>query len=126
MTNLISQFVAARACGVPLIAVSTADQHATTISLAEASPDASEEPAIRWDFCNGFTHINTVGEAALKVMYENGNIKEPRMFIGKPADALGIIKLLPEESVVIKHNAHRYLDNPAIAQAVANLREPFK
>src|SRR5262249_48760387 len=128
--TLIKQFLAARLCGVPLIAVTTPDQHATTIAvckavadLHDAEADSPRVPVIRWDFCQGFQQVNTVGEAALKVMLDG---KDPRIFTRKPVDSLVAAQNLPPETIVIFHNAQRYLDNAAVAQAVANLREAFK
>ena len=43
-----------------------------------------------------------------------------------PVEALALAARLPDRSILFLHNAHRYTDQAAVAQAMCNLRDTYK
>lgn len=133
---MIDLFKSARLRGVPIVAISTADQNATIDALVpvvrECTNDASVVfPMLQWDAARGLTPIGAptepvykAGQAALQA----SKIKDSINFV----DAMLAVQLLPNGAVVFVHNAHRQLHSQepgSVAQniqTVANVRDTFK
>lgn len=117
--DLVAQFKAARRASTPLMAIATPDPAATQSRLVAAS--ASETPLLSWNCVSGASGLNEAGRAC------EATLKGNDPFGG--ADLLSLLKnaaRLPRRSVLIVHNAHRFLSAPPIVQAIWNLRDAFK
>ena len=133
MQTLLSQLKAARRCSVPLVAISTPDPWATVEAVCEAlrgemlAVDVPEDendnplvPRVEWDYVRGMTGRNAAGQAWVKGL---GEFDETQ---NNPFRALVVAQKLPPGSVLFFHLAHRFIQEPALIQAIANLRDPFK
>ena len=117
--DLIAQFRAARRASTPLFALSTPDPAASAARLVNAS--AAETPILAWDCVRGSYALNEAGRAI------EGALKSGDPFA--QYDLLAVLKnaaRLPAKSVLLIHNAHRFLASPPVIQAVWNLRDVFK
>ena len=119
--DLIIQFKATRRAGVPAVAILTADPPATVARLAEALN--GKAPVITWDLIEGLRAVNEAGQKALAGL---PGADQLQAVSGNPAEALTLAARLPEGSCLFFHNAHRFIGNEAVSQAVCNLREPYK
>src|SRR4051812_13281349 len=116
---LAAQVKAARRVSVPLIAVTTPDPAATIETVCAAVKESA--PQLVWDIVQGIRGRNEPGkEAAAKVQGEF----DPTF--GNPAALFTKARDLPPESLLIVHLAHRWIVDPAVIQAVWNLRDVFK
>lgn len=131
-TQIIAkQFTAARRCSVPIVGINTPDPAETIQAVADLCREMDakliesgdiESPAavIAWDFVRGFIGINKPGEAYVASL---GDFDES---INNPLGAFVLANKLPARSVLLIHQAHRWLPQPGISQAVWNLRDKFK
>src|SRR6185437_643976 len=117
--SFISQYKAARMAATPLIAVNTADPAATVKNIID-SANGNPPPFILWDTIRGFIGLNDDGKAALAAF-----TSDPAAVI-QPVDALIKIEQAPAKTVVFFSNAHLYIKEPPIIQAIWNLRDTFK
>lgn len=110
---------AARRVSAPIVAINTPDPAATIRAVCQAVNGGS--PAVEWDVVRGLTGLNKAGaEAAAAVTGEFDETKHnPTAALVKAAD-------LPRESVLFVHLAGRWLTEPAVVQALWNLRDRFK
>ena len=116
--SLVAQFADARRVSTPLVAIRTFDPAATMQALC-ASNGAS--PKLRWDTVAGLMPLNKAGGAALG----QAGFTDPSLALNLP-EVLHQAAKLPAETVLFVCNAHRFLQEPAAAQAVWNLRDQFK
>lgn len=122
--NMLKLFDAARHVSVPILAIRTADQQATTAEIVKA--ESPELAIVQWDAARGLTPANAAGGEALKKL--GASQDETVGFV----EAMTAILSLPRGAIVVAHNAHRQLhaqEPMAVAaqvQAVANLRDQFK
>ncbi len=122
--SMINKFESARRVSVPLLAIRTADQFATTAALAAAL--AEEFAVTQWDAASGIIPLNKAGEKAVTAAKIRPG--ETQGFVDAMVAAAG----LPEGAVLIAHNVGRQLhtqeprDTAAAVQAVANLRDMYK
>lgn len=117
--TLQEQFKAARRVSTPLIAIRTPDPAATIQALVKVV-DANT-PRLSWDVMSGMLGLNQAGKDALHAV--TGGDKTQTVAL---PDALTVCKQLPARTIVFVLNAHRYVGQPAEAQAVWNLRDLFK
>lgn len=128
MSTFVSQFRAARRVGTPLIAIQTLDPAATIEELRDAVAQTS--PFIQWDICRGWTALNPAGRDTISAIVPNA--EDVVSATGNPVEMLILAARLPERTVLVLHNANRYLredGSPAsagFAQALWNLRDLFK
>ena len=133
MQALLSQLKSARRCSVPLVSISTPDPWATVEAICEAlrgeklavdvpaGPDGIPLVArVEWDYVRGMTGRNTAGQEWVKGLGEFDETQH------NPFRALVVAQKLPPGAVLFFHLAHRFIQEPAVIQAVANLRDPFK
>lgn len=124
--TLVEQFVAARRCGTPLLAIQTSDQFATRSRIAQLVN--GKTPFIQWDCINGFRTINDFGKEALAKSGMSGKPSDYVDFAG----AAEVLSALPGSdgtkmgAVVFILNAQRHLNSAAEVQLVANLRDQYK
>jgi hypothetical protein len=112
-----------RRAGVPLTCFETADPAATIVSTIRNLNGKTESiPLLKWDIINGLVGINDIGRVVAQDIAPEGLIQ--------PGDIAEHLKVLankaPEDSIVFFCNAHRFVDDPAVAQSVFNLRDAFK
>src|SRR5260370_996566 len=80
------------------------------------------QPAfLRWDVVGGVSGMNTMGQMATSGL--GMDVAQMRQH---PVEALALATRLPDRSVLFMHNAHRYTDQAGVAQALWNLRDPYK
>lgn len=144
--SLLDKFTAARRTSTPLIAISTADQHACQDMLVRhmisTFKTGTDVPYLRWDTMTGLEPAvqNDPQDKVLQKLYgiavaaiteackDPGSAQpgiSPAALI-KPADALTFIRRLPPTSVVFFHNAQHWANDADTSQGISNLREGFK
>jgi hypothetical protein len=120
-TKFLSTFKAARRVATPLIAVRTPDPAATIDAIVSTS---NGSPMISWDIIRGLRGVSK-NDATVSALANILGERDPSFF-ANPAEALTAIVGLPAKAIVFMLNAHRFLSNEAVAQAVWNLRDIFK
>lgn len=120
MSNLLSAFKAARKVGTPLVAIATPDP-AATIETLQSGFEENPPALIQWDVVRGLTALNSPAQSALA-----GLGSDIAAITQNPVEALAVATRLPERAILFLHNAQRFVDQPAVAQAVWNLRDLFK
>jgi hypothetical protein len=123
--KLVAKVRRARARGVPIVFITTADQFATVNLLAQqitANGGGKDLPKVSWDIARGWRSWNESGKEAL------AKIPEPQLRAAKsdPAQAIQLAELFPDQTLAVVFNAQRYLQAASVMQSVANLRDPFK
>jgi hypothetical protein len=136
-TTLVDSFRKALKSSVPLVAITTPDPAMTIASLLTVRPAeiANEEYAVlQWDAVDGLTI--TAAEEQLDPRpphLVSGDVKTA--LLKDQAIAAGIKNLsfaltharkLPANTILFIHNAHRFLHDTAVMQAVWHLRDHFK
>lgn len=124
---LTDTIVDARNAGVPLIAVTTADQMGAVSAICKATDGA---PKVLWDVIRGLSGINDAGTEALAAF---GDPDELQQSSTNPQTALEMIAKLPGSpdgdapgSIAFMLNAHRFIEDPFFSTGVGNLRDLFK
>ncbi len=117
--DLIKEFKAVRAVGVPVVAVKSSNQPDTIRALAAVNDDTA---AVRWDAVRGLVGFNKPGLAAVATALDGG---DATMTIDLTA-ALEACGKMPDGTVVYLVNAHRFIDDPRVSTGIGNLREPYK
>ncbi len=116
MRTWIDRLKAARGVSTPLLAVETVDPGATARAIGEAS----EAPVVWWDCAAGPRPVNDAGREVCSQTWSD------------PYQALNLVEVLkaaermPVRAMLLIANAHRFLDETAVLQAVGNLRDPFR
>jgi hypothetical protein len=121
MTGIESQFRAARRVSTPLVAIQTADPQAT---MASCCTWMNGDTAILvWDIVRGTRALGAAGAAAWSEISGEVETVGPAGLI----DTLIFLGKMPDRTALFVLNAHRILaDDPAISQAVWNVRDPSK
>jgi len=119
MRDAIEQLKGLRRISTPLVALATADQDAFERRLADSLNGA---PKVRWDCAAGFRPVGEAGKEALLTLGSLDDVAAVREF----PDMCAAAQRLPEETVVVAHNAHRFLERVEALQGVLNLRDAFK
>jgi hypothetical protein len=114
----------ARIAATPLVAIESPDQWQTvhTIAASEALGNG-ETVKLLWDCVGG---LRPISESARKWVNEMGSQSAVTEGTSDPAAMLEMIKATPKGAMILMMNAQHFLDEPIIAQAVSNLRDPFK
>ena len=128
MEDFKDTFRSAKWVSTPFIVIETADPASTMDLIANHTFEAAEDvdkvfPMIRWDVVEGFQPINDAGkEAAVKL----GTTTATPGFGGRSAPA-AMMKLreIADGAIVFFANAHRYLRDTDVIQALHNLRSPL-
>lgn len=122
-TSMMKLFEAARRSGVPLLAITTADQSAT---IEQVRKQFDEYPMVQWDAARGMTAVNKAGADALKATGI------------KPSDTYGFLEAmvaahqLPDGAILYVRNAERQLHSSEAREtagsvaALQALRDVFK
>src|ERR1035438_7278857 len=123
---------AARRVSTPLVCIRSADPASAIAHIRETmakEPDTKDRsakppaPLLSYNFITSVTGINTTGTAALSKVSFVQQAGDPA---GQTAAALSLAPELPEDSILIIHNAHKVWESPEVIQAAWNLRDPFK
>jgi adenylate kinase family enzyme len=118
--DFIEQFKSARKAGVPLIAIRTSDNAALLSRIGKLESDS---PVLAWDVINSVRYFNAPGKAALQsALGRDAGFPE----LSNPALMAINAARLPEKTILVMFNAHRYTDNPNFVQALWNLRDELK
>ncbi len=113
--SVLEQLKAARRVSVPIVAIQSSDLNATVKGLND---DLNGFGRIQWDCVRGPTAMNEDGSAALGCVDLNSCFD----LTGMLAQATN----LPPETMLFVHNAHRFLSDVGVMQALLNLRDVFK
>lgn len=120
LNPIVTQVRRARAVGVPLVAIQTADQIALVKSLVAGINGKS--PIVLWDQLSGLAAGNDQGETALTALI---GPNDPAMFRSLP-EVLLAAKDLPERSALVISNAHQFIDAGPVIQGAMNVRDIYK
>ena len=113
---------AARRVSTPLIAARTFDPaSAIQKTLTMLGSKTESTPAVQWDVMRGLRHLNEAGRRVLAQILDG---RDPET-IG-PTDALSLGRSLPEDTILVLTNSHRFWNDPAVMQGIWNLRDIFK
>jgi hypothetical protein len=124
MPSFLKTFLAARAVSTPLVLVRTADPASTVRAAAEAiGGTGADAPLVTWDVMHGLAGINQMGRQIVTKLLDG---VDPAIASARPSDALSLAEKLPEDSILFFLNGHRFYNDPVVAQAIWNLRDPFK
>lgn len=122
MKNVIELFQAARRVSTPLVAFSTSDQFALARRLYRAVGNGgAPTPKLEHDIIRG---LHPVNEAAKEMLA--GFDQAELMNAAAPAGMLALAEKFVEGTLVVMYNAHRYVDDAAVAQGILNLRDAYK
>jgi hypothetical protein len=113
-------FKAARRAAVPIIAIETADQQNTA---REISLCYTTVPIIQWDVIRGISPVNPLGRVVVNELCSG---EDPAMATSNPAEMLIKATEVPEKTIVLMNNAHRFIDNEVVSQGLCNLRDIYK
>ena len=110
----------------PLVCIETPDPTATMSRLGAV---VNGDPVIQWDLIRGVRPRNEAGKAILRELRVDGStITSPTEFLTFLVQGGESGAGVPAKTVAFMLNAHRYIkdDAPDVAQAMWNLRDPFK
>ena len=115
----------------PLITIRTPDPAVTMREIGAILRDNGKTPPIlRWDIVTGLTAANEPGQGAIDALRSLVDRDGPpfEQVTVNPVQAMEMLPKGPDFMVVFMLNSHLFLnpDNPAVLQAVWNLRDPFK
>jgi len=116
---MIDKFKRCRACGVPIVAIATADEYATAAAVASA---ANGSPCVAWDAARGARPANDAGAGAMPVDAPDpfGGPPDPGAYLAGPAGQL------PDGTILIMLGAGRFVGGPRPAAAILALRDSYK
>lgn len=124
--KLAKQWRAARARGVPLVAIETADPAATMVTIATNTVSYEDRIWLEWNIVSGMRGKNKLAETWIKETTAKLEM-DWGMATSSPSESLRIIGLYAKPGTIIyMHNAHRFIENESVAQAIWNLRDIFK
>lgn len=126
---------AAKWVSTPLIVIRTTDPTSTVQLIAHelfVPPDVNPPevyPTLRWDVVQGFKAVNDAAKTVAQTMNSGeslslGGEKEPREAL-VALQAQASREELPQGTIVCFANAHRYMNETAVMQAIYNLRDCF-
>lgn len=125
METLLEKITTARRVGVPLMMIETTDQPALLKAATAAILEKKAETAVvLWDHSRGLQPVNDAGGKALSHLGMSD--QDLREATPTPEMAMREALKFPKDTVLFAYNLHRHWNQPQVAQAVANLRDPFK
>lgn len=117
-TFTVKRYKAARRACAPFVAIETPDAPATIDALRAGLNGVT--PTLQWDVVRGLIALNDSGQSAI------GAAQIDLAATVNPVEMLAGIVKLPAVSVVFMLNAHRFLADVAVVQAIQNLRDIYK
>lgn len=125
--TIADQIKAARRVSTPLIGLTTADPPATVARILKAF-NGKAPALLQHDIIRGVVGLNDEGKAARGTLLagDDGPELPGNVPLQSPAEALAKCASLPARALLFVHNAGRLVDDPAVCQAICNLRDLFK
>jgi len=118
--KLVRQVKAAFRVSTPIVQINTTDQEQTLQAIVKELCDGTT--VVQWDFVRGFRARNKFSADFVRNLV--GGDDES---IGNPVIALEkMLDELPKKAVVFLINAHLWLDQEPVRQAIWNIRDAFK
>ena len=119
--QLIQYWKRLRQVSTPLVAIETADQDALVRRIRDVE-EAEDFLCYEWDFVRGLRGSTPKAQkAAAEVIPVPEDPDDPPP-LTDPAEALIAAERLPADSVLLYHNAHRFVQDAKITQALLNLK----
>lgn len=134
---MLSQaFAKARAASVPIVAVKTPDPAQTISSIMALYKGDNQPAAFQWDVARGLRALNKLALDALNRMKSDPD-QPMEMFYAETMNPVSTLTKAIQTpgwdqrsgsrgSIVFMQFLHQYLENPAVVQAIWNLRDEFK
>lgn len=133
MSDVSTQFKAARRTFTPLVAINTPDPATTMFDVGQLVN--ADVPLIQWDIVRGITALNEQGQRVVEESDLGGGstvgigglvavLEEVEKFA--PTTAASDINAAPLRSVIFVHNAPAYLKDAAVVQGIWNVRDILK
>ncbi len=123
MSELLKRLRKARASSVPLVSIETPDPAATMKLIAENVCNRQPPvPCVAWDIVRGVLPVNNAGESIARETGEG----DADTTTGDPVLFLTAAAKFPARIMVFLINAHNYIEDVRVQQAVWNLRDQFK
>jgi len=120
----------------PIVSLSTADPAQAVREIAKVLPDS---PILEWDCVRGVVPAERQSTAAKKVASEilsatGGNLIDNGNLTDVLAESIKYVSgnnagpkpVLPENTILIVHNAQRFIGDTPVVQAIWNCRDAFK
>lgn len=144
--ELISRAIMAQRRGCPLVAIETTNPRPLMTGIAKALEDEGdcEEgqeppglPCVAWDIIQGLWPVNDLGQAAIEVALAASGGQPDAMLASLPGGGKDITQKnpgklvevmlnMPEDTVLVMLNAHKYLSDPVVLQGIWNARDFYK
>jgi len=122
--NLKKLFKNCRNAGVPLVGIETAEPASTVRTiLASLNGKQNDIPIIEWDLVRASRGLTEKGKEIVQAICGEN---DPKMVTRNPVDFLDMMVQVPENQIVIMHNANKGFAGEGFSQAVWNLRDSFK
>ncbi len=135
MSTIVNEIKNARRVSTPLVCVRTADPAGTMAAIKAdkfiyppAGKDAGLAPILVWDIARGLLADDREGDAAKPGEKAHKKVlkDQDQSLTNNLTEMLIMLQRAPTGTIVFIQNAHRYMDNPSVTQALWNLRDPFK
>lgn len=115
--------------GCPIMAIETSDPGNTIRGLCETFQTELESDPVAvvvWDCVQGLHAPSQSGNASARLAEAALTTIDGPENYGNPTMMLVELKRLPRRTVVVMVNAHLFLNEPTVKQAIWNLRDDFK
>jgi hypothetical protein len=124
MEEFRETFKAAKWVSTPLIVIRSADPASTMhlIGYDLFDPKKNAYPIVSWDIVDGFKPVVEAGKPVAQILAGQDQSSFGRR---EPTTALTKLHSVPAETIVFFANAHRYMGDTDVAQAIYNLRAGF-
>lgn len=121
-------FKSIRRAGVPICAIETADPAQTIADVVKQLNGSLDKlTLVQWDIAATLTPVLIAGKETPNGMKFAKKCNPNGMECANPVECLNIVGREAEKGTILFfHNAHRFLENIDVAQAVWNLRDRFK
>lgn len=120
----MDQFRAVRRTSTPLVVLQTPDAAAAVSRLVDVlGQEAEPAPVVQWDVVRGIQPLNDAGAAVLARLVQGGSGGD----VASPVEAARLLAQAPRRTAAFFLQPHAYWNtDPALRQAVWNLRDIFK
>jgi hypothetical protein len=122
MKDWLNEFDAARAVSTPIVSITTPNPPATMTAILGLVGE--EVPSLCLDGVRGLTGLNAAGVLAVNEVIGDPGFQERSRDIAWTLVEAG--KNLAEGGILFLWNAHRYVEEARVAQAICILRDQFK
>lgn len=119
MKNVYEKLAKAHKVACPIVTFTTSDPAAASVEIAKSLEGSA---VIQWDCSRGCREVPLDNGAGARAAQAAGAIGDEVDL----HDALVAASGLDRQTVLIIHNAQRFLDRPDVIQAIWNLRDEFK